>query len=226
MRAFKAMYKTEFKLGIRQIDVPIFAFAFPVVVAIVLVLIYGKTDTVMMGKTFALASSIGIAAMGLMGLPLTLSGYREAKILKQLKVTPIKPAFILFVQFAVKFTLSLISAIMVWSILTVLFGYKMAGNPAIYFIAYVLVAFAIFGIGMIIASVSKDANMAGLLCSIAYFPMLIFSGTIIPLDALPATMVKVLQVYALNTGHKPAGNSCIRRQYIRWLVCHCCYAWY
>lgn len=200
MRTFNTMFKAEFKLSIRHMDVPIFAFVFPVVVAIILGLIYGKSNTEMISKTFASASTIGIAAMGFMGLPLTLSGYRDTKILKQLKVTPIKPALILFVQFAVKFSLALISAFLVWLTLTLFFDYKMMGNPFIYIISYVLVALAVFGIGMIIASVSKDANMTGLLCSITYFPMLIFSGTTIPLDVLPKSVVKILQILPLTQG--------------------------
>lgn len=200
MKTFKSMYQTEFKMGMRQADVPIFAFIFPVVVAIILGLVYGKSNPEMLGKTFASASTIGLAAMGLMGLPLTLSGYRDAKILKQLKVTPVRPPLILFVQFSVKLTLALLSAILVWVVLAIFFGYRMAGNPAVYFLSYVLVAFAIFGIGMIIASVSKDANMAGLLCSIVYFPMLLFSGTTIPLNVLPRGVVMVLQVLPLTQG--------------------------
>lgn len=200
MKTFKTMYKTEFKLGIRQIDVPIFAFIFPVVVAIILGLVYGRENTEMIGKTFASSSTIGIAAMGLMGLPLTLSGYRDSKILKQLKVTPVRPSLILLVQFAVKFTLSLISSCLVLITLMLLFGYRMIGNPLTYLVSYILVASAIFGIGMIIASVSKDANMTGLLCSVAYFPMLLFSGTTIPLDILPTPVVKILQVLPLTQG--------------------------
>lgn len=200
MKTFRTMVATEFKLGMREADVPIFAFIFPVVVAIILGLVYGRSNAEMLGNTFASASTIGMAAMGMMGLPLTLSGYREAKILKQLKVTPVRPSLILMVQFCVKFILALLSALLVWLALTVFFGYRMAGNPAVYLIAYGLVAFAIFGIGMIIASVSKDANMTGLLCSIAYFPMLLFSGTTIPLQVLPGGVVKVLQVLPLTQG--------------------------
>lgn len=200
MKTFKTMYQTEFKLGMRQMDVPIFAFIFPVVVAVILALIYGKSNTQMLGQTFSSASTIGLAAMGLMGLPLTLSGYRDSKILKQLKVTPVKPSLILLVQFTVKLTLALLSALLVWLTLTLFFGYTMAGSPLAYLAAYLLVAFAIFGIGMIIASISKDANMTGLLCSVAYFPMLMFSGTTIPLNVLPSSVVKILQVLPLTQG--------------------------
>ena len=200
MRTFKTMAATECKLGIRQPDVPLFAFIFPVVVAVILGLVYGKSNPAMLGKTFASASTIGLAAMGLMGLPLTLSGYRDAKILKQLKVTPVKPWLILMAHFAVKFVFALLSAVLVGVVLALFFGYRMVGSPAAYLLAYILVAFAIFGIGMIIASVSKDANTASLLCSIAYFPMLFFSGTTIPLDVLPGGVVKVLQVLPLTQG--------------------------
>lgn len=200
MKTFKMMFKTEFKLGIRQVDVPIFVFIFPVVVATILGLIYGKNNTEMISKTFASTSVIGMAANGLMGLPLTLSGYRDLKILKQLKVTPVKQSLILFVQFSVNFTLALISAVLVFLTLALFFNYKMTGNLAMYFISYILVAFAIFGIGMIIASVSKDANMTGLLCSVVYFPMILFSGTTIPLNILPHAVVKILQVLPLTQG--------------------------
>lgn len=200
MKTFKTMYSTEFKLGMREADVPIFAFIFPVAVALILGLVYGKNNHEMLGNTFASASTIGLAAMGLMGLPLTLAGYRDAKILKQLRVTPVKPLLILLVQFTVKFTLALLSALLVWASLRVFYGYHMVGNPAAYLLCYVLVAAAIFGIGMIIASVAKDANMAGLLCSIAYFPMLFFSGTTIPMQVLPAGVVKLLQVLPLTQG--------------------------
>ncbi len=200
MKTFKATFKTEFLLGLRQLDVPIFAFIFPVVLAVILVAIYGSGNTEMMGKTFASASTIGLAAMGLMGLPLTLAGYRDAKILKQLKVTPVKPSLILFTQFSVKLALALVSSVLVWLTMTVFFGYRMQGNPLLYLVSYLLVAFGIFGIGMVIASLSKDANTASLLCSIVYFPMLLFSGATLPLDILPRGVVTVLQVLPLTQG--------------------------
>lgn len=200
MRTYKQMFQTECKLALREADVPIFAFIFPVVIALVLGLVYGKSNTQMLGSTFASASTIGLAAMGLMGLPLTLAGYRDAKILKQLRVTPVRPWMILLVQFSVKFILALFSALFVWLTMALCFGYRMAGNPAVYFGAFVLVAFAVFGIGMVIASLAKDAATAGLLCSVVYFPMLLFSGSTIPLHVLPGGVVRALQVLPLTQG--------------------------
>lgn len=215
MRTFSTMYKTEFKLGLRNLDIPIFAIIFPMVVATILGLVYGRNNTEMIGKTFASVSTVGIAANGLMGLPLTLSGYRSAKILKQLKAAPVRSSTILLAQFMAKLTLSVISSFLILLILKLFFGYRFIGNVFLYILCYFLVTAAVFGIGMIIASISPNTNITGLLCSIVYFPMLFLSGATIPLDILPKSVVKILQILPLTQGinllervalAKPVGN--------------------
>ncbi|MHC5226830.1 ABC transporter permease [Enterococcus sp. LJL99] len=200
MRAFKTMYLTEFKLTVRQLDVPIFGLLFPVLVSAVLGFVYASGGNEAMGKTFASACTIGICANGLMGLPLTLSQYRANKLLKQLKVTPIRSAQVLLVQFAVKATLSVLSSVLVWLTLVVLFDFQFIGNFTLFILGYILVVFAIFGIGMIIASVSANTNTTNLLCSIVYFPMLFLSGATLPLEILPNVLVNVLQFLPLTQG--------------------------
>lgn len=200
MKSFKTMYWTEFKLSIRQLDVPIFGLFFPVLVAALLGFVYSNQGNEALSKTFASACTIGICANGLMGLPLTLSTYRANKILKQLKVTPIRSFQILFVQFGVKLTLSVISSALVLGTLKLLFSYQFTGNITLFILSYCLIIFAIFGIGMMIASISANTNMTNLLCSIAYFPMLFLSGATVPLDILPKAIVNVLQFLPLTQG--------------------------
>lgn len=200
MRAFKTMFQTELKLTLRQLDVPIFGLLFPVLVSAILGFVYSTTGNAAIGKTFASACTIGICANGLMGLPLTLSNYRSNKILKQLKVTPIRSSQVLFVQFAVKLSLSILSSFLVWATLFGLFNYRFTGNLFLFIVSYLLVVFAIFGIGMIIASVSANTNTTNLLCSIVYFPMLFLSGATLPLELLPEVIVNVLQFLPLTQG--------------------------
>lgn len=82
MSRFKTLFLIELKLNLRVLDVPIFGVVFPLLVAFILGSVYGSENTVMMNQTFAAVSTIGIAANGLMGLPLTLTTYRANKILK------------------------------------------------------------------------------------------------------------------------------------------------
>ena len=51
-----------------------------------------------MEQSFGAVSAVAICASGLMGLPLAVSGLRELKILKRLRVTPVSPVFILGVE--------------------------------------------------------------------------------------------------------------------------------
>lgn len=51
-------------------------------------------------QSFGAVSAIAICASGLMGLPLAVSGLREMKILKRLRVTPVSSVFILGVELA------------------------------------------------------------------------------------------------------------------------------
>lgn len=200
MKTFKTMFWTELKLTFRHLDLPIFGIIFPVLVALVLGFVNGKEQPEKIAGVFASVSTIGIAANGLMGIPLTLAGYRHAKILKQLKVTPVSEGFVLFIHFAVKLTMSVVSAVLVWLILALFFDCHMAGNWLLFVLSYLLVAFAIFGIGMLIASVSPNLNTVNLLCSVVYFPMLFFSGATIPLNILPGFLVKIIQLFPLTQG--------------------------
>lgn len=200
MKSFRVMFFTEFKLGLRNMDIIIFGIIFPIVIAAILGLVYDQGNMETMNKTFAAVSTIAIAANGLMGLPLTLSGYRYAKILKQIKVTPVNSILVLLVQFACKLCLSLISLVLIYITMVLLFDFKFLGNPFVFMASYLLVVIAIFGIGMIIASLSPNNNMTGLICSIAYFPMLFLSGATIPLSIFPDFLIKILQAFPLTQG--------------------------
>lgn len=200
MKSFRVMFLTEFKLGLRNIDIVIFGIIFPIAIAAILGLVYDKGNMETMNKTFAAVSTIAIAANGLMGLPLTLSGYRHAKILKQIKVTPVNSTIVLLVQFACKLLLSIISLVLVYITMFLLFNFKFSGNPVVFIASYLLVVIAIFGIGMIIASLSPNNNTTGLICSIVYFPMLFLSGATIPLDVFPDFLINLLQAFPLTQG--------------------------
>ena len=97
MRSFAVLLKNELKLNIRNMNMVIFAVILPLVVLVILGFLYGTSPAAEgAGFTF-LEQSIGalctisICAGGLMGLPLVVSEYRERKILKRFKVTPISP---------------------------------------------------------------------------------------------------------------------------------------
>ena len=104
MKRFFTYLKTELKLSLRDMDMVIFAIIMPLVIFIILGIIYGTkpaydgADYMFLEQSFGAVSTVAICASGLMGLPLAVSGLREMKILKRLRVTPVSPVFILGVE--------------------------------------------------------------------------------------------------------------------------------
>ena len=98
MRTFFSLLKTELKLNIRNMNMVIFAVIMPVVVLLILGFIYQTkpafpgAEYTFLEQSMSAVCTISICAGGLMGLPLVVAGYRERKILKRFRVTPISPA--------------------------------------------------------------------------------------------------------------------------------------
>lgn len=55
-------------------------------------------------------------------------------------------------------------------------------------------------IGMLAGGVAKDTKQASVIASILYFPMLVFSGTTLPIEVMPGVMRKIVSVFPLTQG--------------------------
>lgn len=104
MKRFFTFLKTELKLSLRDMNMPIFAVIMPLVIFIILGVIYGTKPAydgagyTFLEQSFGAVGAVAICAGGLMGLPQAVSTMREYKILKRLRVTPVGPVFILGVE--------------------------------------------------------------------------------------------------------------------------------
>lgn len=183
MKKLLTLFKIELKLTLRSPDTLLFVLLMPVVIVTIMRLI--SEDNTVLQSNMGAYMVIGICAIGLMGLPLTLSEYRGRKILKQMQVTPATPKLLLGTQLLVQGLVAVISALLVILVTTLLFGVSLQVNLYSFLLSWFLVLVSIFAIGMVICSISRDIKQAGILCSIIYFPMLLLSGTTIPYSKFP-----------------------------------------
>lgn len=201
MKAFITLLKTELKLSVRGMDMIIFAVCLPVVVMAILGIVYGG-DSENLSVSFPAVSTIAICAGGVMGLPLVISGYRQNKILKRFKVTPISPTLLLFVQVMIYTVYSVVSLILVFLTASIFFEFHLQGSWFKFIGAYVLVIISMFSIGTLVGGVSPNTKMASIIASILYFPMLIFSGATLPYEIMPAQLQRIADVMPLTQGIK------------------------
>ena len=205
MRRFFTFLKTELKLSLRDMNMPIFAIIMPLVIFAILGIIYGTkpaydgADYTFLEQTFGATGAIAICASGLMGLPQAVSGLRELKILKRFRVTPISPVFVLGVELAMYIVYCAVS-LATLSIAALLWGVRLRGSLPAFLGSWALTMISTLSIGMLVGGVSKNTKQASVIASILYFPMLVFSGTTLPIEVMPTAMQRLASFFPLTQG--------------------------
>ena len=186
----------------------IFAIIMPVVILIILGFIYGNkpafegADYSFIEQSFGALSTIAICAGGLMGLPILISDYRERKILKRFKVTPISPTMILFVHLMIYTIYSAVSVVFLWVFSKLFWNFGMRGSYLTFFIGWLVVLMSIFSIGILVGGIARNSKTASVIASVMYFPMLVFSGATVPYEIMPVQVQKVANIMPLTQGIK------------------------
>ncbi len=208
MNKFITLLKTELKLSFRGMDMVIFAICMPVVVTALMGLIYGDNPAfdgagyTFLEQSFGAVSTIAVCAGGVMGLPLVISDYRKKKILKRFKITPSSPVLLLSVQVSVYMIYSLIALALIYLVSTLFFGMRLSGSFLPFIGTFFLVMLSMFSIGMMVGGLSPNEKTAGILASLLYFPMLIFSGATLPYEVMPPALQKMAAMLPLTQGIK------------------------
>ena len=207
MKSFFKMLKIEWKLSVRDMNMVIFSIIMPIIIFVIIGILCDKmafegADYTFIDQSFGALSTIAICAGGFMGIPILVSDYRERKILKRFKITPVSPSMILFVNFAVYTIYSLISLILLWIVGKTFFGFQMRGSYIIFIVIWLFVLMSMFSIGLLVGSIAKDTKSASVIASILYFPMLIFSGATLPCEIMRDIMQTIVDILPLTQGIK------------------------
>jgi ABC-2 type transport system permease protein len=191
------LFKTEAKLSLRGGDMLFFGVLFPAGVML-LVGFTSSPEAVRLG--FAGIATIGIAASGLMGIPLTLSSYRHEKILKRFKVTPASPLLLLSAVTLLQALFAILSGTAVYAIARLVFAVDLGPSAPRFAFSFMAVMLSIYGIGFLIASLAPNPRTANLACSLLYFPALMLSGATVPYEIMPRPLQLFAEIFPLTQG--------------------------
>ncbi|MGN0675461.1 MAG: ABC transporter permease [Oscillospiraceae bacterium] len=206
MRSFAILFKNEFKLNIRNMNMVIFAVIMPLVVLIIFGLIYGTkpaaegADYTFIEQSFGALCTISICAGGLMGLPLVVADYRERKILKRFQVTPVSPLKLLLVELSIYVVYCIVSMLTLFPAAMLIWDVRIKGSLIAFLGSWLLTMVSTLSIGMMVGGVAKNSKSASVIACILYFPMLIFSGATLPFEVMPTVMQKIVSVFPLTQG--------------------------
>lgn len=202
MKSFFTLLKNESKLSIRDMNMVIFAVIMPFVILVVLGFVYGTKPAFsgasysFMEQSFGAVCAVSMCAGGLMGLPLVVADYRERKILKRFRVTPIRPAMLLGVELAIYIGYCIVSLLTVAVGAAIFWNVRLYGSLFAFLGSWLLTMLSTLSIGMLVGGLAKNSKQAGVIASLLYFPMLVFSGTTLPIEA----MQKIVGCFPLTQG--------------------------
>lgn len=181
-RAARAMLISEARLLLRNPGVVVWTAVLPVAAAIVL----GSIPAVrapsehLGGLSFfqvyqPILVFFAITLLAMQALPDVLTRYREMGVLKRLRTTPVSPALLLFAQLTLILSVSIVCTLLM-VLVPPLGGATWPRDAGAFAVTYLLGAWAMLGLGMVIASLFHNAKVAAGFGSFLFFVMQFFAG--------------------------------------------------
>jgi len=177
-----------------------FALAFPVLMLCIFGGIYGNRPSAKFNGLGEVDISVPgylilvVAVTGLMSFPLGLAEYRDRKILRRFRATPVDASSFLFAQGIVNVVLSLIGAVLLFATGYIFFGLHLPRSVFYACAALLLGTLTMYTIGGVVASLAPSERSATAIANIIYFPMIFLSGATIPLAIFPSGMKVVSDI--------------------------------
>lgn len=143
---------------------------------------------------------LGVALLwlGLFGTALPLAQQREGQVLRRLSVTPLRPVTMLTAQVAWRVTVGLLQAGFFLLVGYLAFGVGVEGNKLLFVGTVALGALVFISMGYLIAGLASSEEGLMAMIQIANFPMMFLSGSLFPIETLPAFFKPVVNALPLT----------------------------
>ena len=187
----------EAKMFLREPVGAFFTLAFPLMVLFVFGSIFGNTPLKELNGQGSVDISVPaytamiIGTVGLVGLPIALTAYRENGVLRRLHTTPINPLIILAAQVIVLFVMAILGMLLLIIAGKLIYHLHFGGNALQVLAGFVLSIFSFFAIGFILAGLMPTTRTAQVVGMVLLYPMLFLCGAGYPRELLPETIIRI-----------------------------------
>lgn len=194
IRSTVQLIKFEFRQITRIFPNMFFSAFFPLLLLLVFGSLYGNDPSAEFygyGTIDILTPSyVGmiIAVNSLVHLPMSISFYREGKVLKRFMATPINPIQVLISQYVVYLIISIMSSIILIVSSVIVFRLKFYGNIPMFMIYFLVSSLSMSSIGFFITSLTSKTKTCNALSNFIYFPMIFLSGASFATELMPPNM--------------------------------------
>ena len=204
MRGFWRLTWVEAKLFLREPFAVVFAFAFPLVVLLVLAGVFGDDpDEEFRGAAgidFYVPGYLGVvvAAVGLVGLPVHLAAYRERGVLRRFRASGV-PAWSVFgAQVVVNVVMAMVGALLLVLVAALAYDVRRPASLPGVAVAFAVGALSFVALGFLLATILPNARAAQAAGLVLFFPMWLLAGSGPPRAIMTPTMRRIGDVLPLT----------------------------
>jgi ABC-2 type transport system permease protein len=182
MQTLWKMTWVETKLFLREPTGLFFTLLFPVMVLLLFTAIFGNSQIPgnqglrMIDVMAPSYTGMVIGTAALLGLPITLAGYRQQGTLRRLRATPLHPSVILVAHVLVNLLVTTVGILLLLLTARIVYDLRLPEAPLSTALAFLMVSLSFFALGFVLAGVLPTARTAQIVGQVVFFPMFFLSG--------------------------------------------------
>lgn len=203
MRTLAKLTWIEVKLFAREPIAVVFAFAFPLVVLLVLAGVFSQPDTALGGVTgidYYIPGylAVVIASIGLIGLPVHLASLRERGVLRRLRASSVSVASVFGAQTAVNVAMAGLGGVVLLVAASLVYDVHAPSSVIGVALGFGVGALSFVALGFLLGSLAPTARTAQGIGLVLFFPMWLLSGAGPPRGVMTQTMRQLSDVLPLT----------------------------
>jgi ABC-2 type transport system permease protein len=194
----------EVKLFAREPIAVVFAFAFPLVVLLVLAGVFGSEPNPDFGGVAGIDYyvpgylAVVIASIGLIGLPVHLASLRERGVLRRLRASSVSMTSVFGAQTAVNVAMAALGGAVLLVAASLVYDVHAPASVAGVALGFGVGALSFVALGFLLGSLAPTARAAQAIGLVLFFPMWLLSGAGPPRGVMTQTMRQLSDLLPLT----------------------------
>jgi ABC-2 family transporter len=183
MDAFLHQFRVSLNLHFRNRMALLYSYLFPTIFLIAFWVLY-RYDRVPLARHMGELLTVTALGGACFGLPTTMVSERERGVWRRYRLAPVRTGTLLASTVAARYVLLLLAGLLQVA-LAMAIGMPLPNHPLDLWIAFSFVAFALLGLGLVIATLADNVPAVQALGQCIFLPMLIIGGVAVQLSSLP-----------------------------------------
>jgi ABC-2 type transport system permease protein len=204
MLGFQKLTLVQAKLYLREPMAAFFTLLFGPFMLLILGAIFGNDPDPMYGGLGYLDMAVPayvamiIGIVGLTAVPITAAIHREEGVLRRFSVTPLRPLTYFLTDVLVRFLMTLLGILLLVLLGMIVFKVRFEGNLFSLFAGISLGACTFFALGYTLVGLIPSARAVVVLGNVVLYPLMIFSGAMVPLEVMPDMVLTISRYLPLT----------------------------